>query len=367
MAKSELKSDTLDSESVLNKKEENEEKSAVKAGLELKDSNNVSKNLKSHKKPIDSDIKKPSISDSNSNLSKVSPSSDVIDVEIKFNKNLKLHHNKLHKSIKRKAKILDEWIKLILELDDLWLKATKSESLEVYRHLIEVIENPPNYISKNELRSILLDITDQQTELIQKNDKIFLSYFKNSDFVISGEFPLYKIVRKGSKDIEDVSNRVDLSIQVLDNPDKRNFYWKIEIDGQIIEIEKDKLVDSLTSMYETKYYSSLKNVDICQIFLSVMQQLALFSKQDQIQIYLQEFFDSTRNFLIQNHFLTTPQFIVEQFEQSFDNLAKRFNCKLNFARDKNKFVKLRIDEKEDDYSYLIFFKSDILGEHYAST
>ena len=98
-----------------------------------------------------------------------------------------------------------------------------------------------------------------------------------------------------------------------------------------------------------------------------MQQIALFSKQDQIQVYLQEFFDSTRSFLLQNHFLTSQPFIIEQFQKSFNLLAEQFNCKLNFARDKNKFVKLLIDNREDDYSYLIFFKSTILGEIYAST
>lgn len=358
MAKSKLNSTVLESENVLNEHEEKEKKSIAKIEPEFK----TSKVQKSEKESTTATISKTVDSESNE-----TKSSDIIDFELKFNKNLKLHNERLHKTLKRKAKILDEWVKFILELDDKWYKATKSESIDTFQHLILILENPPKFISKNELRTILLEVTDDQKVLIQKNNKIFLSYFKNSDFTISGEFPSYQIHQKNSKDKDDISNSVDLSIRVLDNPDRRNSYWKIEIDDQVIDIEKDKLLDSLTSFYETKYYSSLNNIDITKIFLSVMQQLALFSRQDQIQVYLQEFFDITRNFLVQNHFLTNQQFIIEQFEKSFDFLAQKFNCKLNFARDKNKFVKLRIDDREDDYSYLIFFKSTILGDNYAST
>ena len=151
MAKLELDDEVLESETDLNQNNKIEDKSIAKTDKEIADLSNVTNLTKKNKEKKEFGSKKANGSDSNSSLSN-EPSSDVIDTEIKINKNLKLHNEMLHKSVKRKAKVFDKWINFILEIDEIWNKANKSESIDDFQQLIQNLENPPNNISKNEIK-----------------------------------------------------------------------------------------------------------------------------------------------------------------------------------------------------------------------
>ena len=158
-----------------------------------------------------------------------------------------------------------------------------------------------------------------------------------------------------------------LNILILKKPTRKDKEWLIEIEGQKIAGDDVHIDEKLFDVYDYYYYQTITNLNMPKLFLLVMQQIAFFSRQEQVQIYLNEFLNHTREFLVYNNFLASEDFVKKQFEEHFNTLVQQFGCKLDHARDKKKFVKLLIDGKEADYSYLIYNKKNLMGDPTART
>lgn len=280
----------------------------------------------------------------------------------KIPKTIKFSNRLILSQCKLKIESLRSWLSLMTEIDELWTNAKHSACIQEYNQLFLRFDGLNEQI-KEEMNNFRIEVESDFSSLLTSITRKLKSLFAQSEFEVSGDFPTYSLSINRGNGISSTS----LTLTILNNPCRKDKNWILEVDGQEVIIDETLLVERLTDMYDYKFHQSLQTIDMNQVFVSVMIQIATFAKQEPIQLYLKDFFRITQDTLGYNNFLASLPLIQEEFERSFLYLAQKYGCKLDHARDKTKFVKLTIDGQENEYSYFIFNKSTFFGGKHNAT
>ena len=137
---------------------------------------------------------------------------------------------------------------------------------------------------KKDVKLFKQELEEEYLILCEALTHEFLNLFKNTDFILEGAVPHFVVSRK-MLPTDEGTNRKLLNILILKNPTRKDKEWLIEIEGQKIAGDDVHIVEKLFDVYDYYYYQTITNLNMPKLFLLVMQQIAFFSRQEQVQIY----------------------------------------------------------------------------------
>lgn len=278
-------------------------------------------------------------------------------LETKVNRKVTLQDIALYRRAKRKVKGLQDWLDLIGEVDPLLTKARKAGSLSCYNELLGLLRSNRKRDLQADLKWLINSVEQEVEELLPEVDKTFRKGLADTGLQIDGVCPNYEISRvlEGSGDqLNSLPNQTTLKTTLEGNPTHLGRKWELRVDGQTLTVEESELARTLLDLYDYKYHQTINQIDLSLVFGLVLKQFSLFSRSDKVEVYITDYLAEVRKLLLQNQFLASEEFVKEKFVLHFPKLASTFNCKLNHARDNQKFVKLTFDEQPVEYSYITF-------------